>query len=49
MNSVASLCHHDKNFVALFDEQARQFGGFVGGDRAGHAEDDCICFMVCSR
>ena len=40
MNSVASLRHHDKNVVALLDQQAGQLGRFVGGDRAGHAEDD---------
>ena len=34
------LRHHDEDVVALLDEQARQLGRFVGGDRAGDAEDD---------
>ena len=36
--------HHDKNVMTLFHEQARQFRGFVGCDRTGHAEHDTFWF-----
>src|SRR5205085_4535621 len=42
LSRVAS--HHDKNVVALFNKEARQLGGFVGGDGTGHTEDDSFHF-----
>ena len=36
----AGFGHHDMHFGALFDKQADEFGGFVGGDAPGDAEND---------
>src|SRR3954453_13019139 len=34
------LRHDDENIMTLLEEEARELRGFVGGDRAGHAEDN---------
>src|ERR1700737_1360860 len=36
------VTHDGKNLVTLLHEQTREFGGFVSGDRAGDAKNDCF-------
>ena len=38
--SRAALGQDRKNLGVLLSQQAGQLGGLVGGDRAGHAEND---------
>src|SRR5437867_7103708 len=37
------LCHHDKNFVALFDQQTRELSRLVRSNRSRYAEHDRFC------
>ena len=37
--ALCGVAHDDVDIMAFLDEQAGEVGGFVGRDRAGHAED----------